>query len=141
MAHVGHPAAAGGLQQGQVPGQVAALIGEGVFDRVANPGLGGQVHDPVGAAVAHKGLDRIAVGDVEPGHGETGARLERRRAAGLQRRIIIGVEDVDADDGLAAIQQAMSDMGSDEAGGAGDDDGHDPTSLAPRASRVQYWRR
>ena len=42
----------------------------------------------------------------------------------LQLDAVIIVEIVDADDPLAAREQALADMMTDESGGAGDEDGH-----------------
>jgi len=63
------------------------------------------------------------LGDVHADHREARSSLQPRGARGLQAWIIIVVEDVDADDGLAAIQQPFGHMHPDEAGRTGDDDG------------------
>ncbi len=110
---MGHAVAARGLQHRQVAGQVGALIGERILDRVAHARLGGQVHDPLGAAFADQGLERLRVGDVHPDHGEAGPLFQPPGPRRLQGGVVVVVEGVDPD-ALAAVQQAMGDVGSDE---------------------------
>ena len=59
-----------------------------------------------------------------------GAPVETGGAGGLKGRVVIVVEDVDADHRLAAIEQSLGHVHADETGGAGDDDR--PLAHAPR---------
>jgi hypothetical protein len=63
-------AVAASLQHRQMAGQIAALIGERIVDRVANPGLGGQMHDPLGTRRLHQLQQGLVLGDVHPDHRE-----------------------------------------------------------------------
>ena len=113
-----------GLEHAQMAGQIGLLVGKGVLNRIANSGLGGQVDNPLGAAVAHQGRQGLGVGDVHSDHAKIGAGFQPGRAGGLERRIVIGVEVVDADDGFASIQQALDGVHTDEAGGPCHNHGH-----------------
>jgi hypothetical protein len=111
-----------GFQDRQVAGQVGALVGERVVDRVAHAGLGGQVDDALGAAGADQLHHRRVVGDVQADHGEARPAVETGGAGGLEGRVVVVVEDVDADHRLAAVEQALGHVHADETRGAGDDD-------------------
>ena len=57
---------------------------------------------------------------------------KRRDAIALELRIVVVVEVVEADDGVATRLQRAADVGTDESGGAGDEDGHgSPDALPP----------
>ena len=66
----------------------------------------------------------LAVGDVGLEEGETLVLAQRLQPGELQDRVVIVAEIVDADHRLAARQQGARDVAADEAGGAGDEDGH-----------------
>ena len=119
---MGHVIVPRGLQHRQMAGQVGPLIGEGVLQRISHPRLGGQVHDPPHARVRDQGAHLLVVGDVGAHHAKAVAPLEPRGAGRLQARVVIVVEDIDADHRLAPIQQAFGDVHADEAGRAGDQD-------------------
>ena len=51
-------------------------------------------------------------------------RLQPGKARLLEGGVVVVVQVVEADDFVAAIKQAMSDVRTDEAGGAGDERGH-----------------
>jgi hypothetical protein len=53
--------------------------------------------------------------------GEAVASLELGEAGAFQLWIIIGIQIVEADDDLAAVEQPPDDTESDESGGAGDE--------------------
>ena len=69
-------------------------------------------------------LDRRAIADVGAPEAEAALARQLRQPRLLQRDIIVVVEVVDADHGLAARQQRPTDMRADEAGGAGQEDRH-----------------
>ena len=114
-----------GLQHRQVTGEVRALIGEWVFNRVANPRLGGQVHHATRAGLAHQLTEAGGLGDVQPNHGEVRVSRQAISPRGLQGRVIVVVEDIDPHHPLATGQQPFGYMHSNKAGRAGDDEGHD----------------
>ena len=87
--------------------------------------LGGQMDDPVDVRVGREGgLHRIAVGDIELREGKALDGLQRRAPRLLERRVVVGIEVVEAEHPLAAGEQGLGDVRADEAGCAGDDDGH-----------------
>src|SRR5690606_24183516 len=92
--------------------------------RIADARLRRQVHHPR-RLVGGKGLlHRLAVRQVG---GDVGiARLvqQPRQARLLQAGVVVLVEVVNADDLVAALEQPQSHVGSDEAGGAGDENLH-----------------
>ena len=113
-----------GLEHVEEAGEVGLAVGLRVLDGVAHPGLGGQVDDAVEALAREKRVQPGTVGDVEPLEREARLRPQARQARFLQRRLVIGIEVVDAHDRVAARQQPLGDVHSDEAGGAGDQDFH-----------------
>ena len=54
---------------------------------------------------------------------------ELRQAGLLQAGIVIAVQVVDADDGVAALEQSEAGVEADEAGGAGDQEFHGCATL------------
>ena len=131
------------LQHRQMPGDIGALVGEGVLQRVAHPRLGGEMHNPVRAALAHQGGEGLRVGDVHPHHFEGGMGGEPRRARRLQADLVVVVEVVDADHGLAALQQTLGHKTADEAGRARNDNGQRSMTVMDRRllRRRLYWAR
>src|SRR5690606_539840 len=108
------------------------------------PGLGGEVDDPAWPVAGEDGLEPRSVGDVDPRLDEAGASGEAREPRLLQGRVIITVHDVEADHGFAARQQRLGRVISDEAGRAGDENGHVPgPSARPPQRRTAFhsrWR-
>ena len=72
---------AAGLQHRQVAGKVGALVGEGVVDRVADAGLGGEVDDPLAPGVRTRAAIGLGVGDIGADHAESRARRPAARRA------------------------------------------------------------
>ena len=114
------------------------LVGEGVLDGVADPGLGREMDDAVGPGVAHQPLHQGRVGDVGADHAEALTALEPGGPGMLQRHLIVVVEDVDADDLFAPVQQALGHVHADEAGCAGDQNRHSLVSPARPSGRRWY---
>jgi len=75
--------------------------------------------DPLDAMVLHQRLDVIGIGHVHPHEAETVQRLEIGQPGGLERRIIIIVQIVDADHAFPAFNQPRRNGMTDEPGGAG----------------------
>ncbi len=126
---------AAGLQHREVPLQIRVLVGERVLDRVAHPGLGGQMHHPPGGGVSHQRRKGLGVGHVKALQAEARMVHEGLEAGLLQRRIVIGVEVVDAYDLLAPLEQPQGDEPTDESGCAGDDDQGRLTAPSPPSPR------
>ena len=80
---------------------------------------------PFGARGADQFGHGLGVGDISAHHAEARIRRQPPRPQLFQRDVVIGVEVVHADDGLAALQQALRHVHADEAGRSGDNDGHE----------------
>jgi hypothetical protein len=104
--------------------QVALDVGAGVRERVAHPGLGGQVDHPAGAHLGEEPRHGGAVGEVDALVAVARVPREARQARLLEGDVVVVVDHVEADDGLAPLEQALGDVVADEAGGAGDEVGH-----------------
>ena len=121
------PAVAGELEQVEMADQVGPDIGVRIVERVADARLRGEMDDaveferrssaPLSAASSAKSTSSKR--EASP------CRAQSRRPVPLQRGRVIIVEIVDADDAVAAAEQARGDMIADEAGGAGDEQGHE----------------
>ena len=86
---------------------------------MAHARLRRQVRD--GAGVLHGVRDRAGLGDV--GLNETKRRMrELLQPRRLQRRVVVVVEIVEANDRPALGEQGLGDMKADKTGGAGDQD-------------------
>ncbi|MNC44026.1 hypothetical protein D3C75_929190 [compost metagenome] len=116
-----HRAAA--LEDAEEADDVGIDIGLGRFETVADPGLGGEVDDAARLVFGEQGGDALAVGQVERVMAIVRMFLQQGQTSLLQRRVVIGVEVVQADDRLAALQQPPGGVEADEAGRAGDEDG------------------
>ena len=114
---------AAGFEQRQMALQIGLLIGEGVVDTVAHPGLRREMDDPLDAAVPDQRLDVIGVRDVHFDEAETLQVLKIGEPGMLQRRIIIIVQIVDPDHRFAARDQPRRNRMADETGGTGHENG------------------
>ena len=113
------------LQHGHVADQVGPHIGERMIQRIAHPRLRRQVnHVPQTADPCHFAQHAVVVGDVQPVEAEAGLFGQPRQPRLLERNVVIVVEVVDADDLFAARKQRLSDVITDEAGGAGHEEAH-----------------
>ena len=109
---------AAAFQDVQEAGDIAGDVDVGVFGGVADAGLGGKMHDPLGLVLGEGGLDRSAIGEISGDMGVAGQRQQPIQPRLFQSRVVIVVEVVEADDLLAAGQQDLGNVGADEAGSA-----------------------
>src|SRR5438093_6402687 len=118
---------------------VGVDVGVGVFHRVAHAGLRREMHDALWFVLAEKVLDGIGIADVSMDERE-GARLSKLvEPRFLEPRVVIRIEVVDADDGLAAVEQPLRSVKANEAGRAGDEDQNvHMLSCAPRWPSM-FW--
>lgn len=114
---------AAALEDIEEAGDVAVDVGVGVDEGVADAGLGGQVDDGAETVFGEEVGHAASIGKVEADEGEAGAALELGEAGVFEGGVVVVVEVVEADDGVAAVEQAGSGVEADEAGGAGDQDG------------------
>src|SRR6185369_2726253 len=102
-------------------------------------GLGGEVDDAVGAGfLLEQRRERAGRRDVHLDEAERAAAEPRELSEPrlLERGIVVVVDVVDADDRLAAREKRAGHMHADEAGGAGDDEGH---GARGRDSKNEGW--
>ena len=111
------------FQNVEMPRNVRMDIGCGIFERIAHPGLGTQMDDPVNRLVGKRMGQRIGVGkiDIDKLICIGMLRLKACDARALQVERIIGREIVDSNYPLAAFQQSVSDVHSDKASRTGDE--------------------
>ena len=112
------------LQHVQGADDVGVDVGMRVFHPVANPGLSGEVNDPLWTPLGEQLLHTSTVGEVQFVEGEALAPLKLGEAGMLQLYVVIGIEIVEADNLIAAVEQRLCGMVTDEAGGAGDQHTH-----------------
>ena len=120
-----------GLQDIVEPDHVALDVSIRVFDAIADTSLSGQVHDDIEVFFLEDVIDEGLVGEVAldehvgmPFDG-IDLLLDLAQAVLLERRIIVVIEVVEADDAerLLALQEAQDEVGAYETGGAGNKDG------------------
>ena len=115
------PVAARGLEQSEGAHHIGLDEGIGPVDRAVDMALGGKVHDGPHAMLGEEAFDQGLVGNVAV-H-EVVARIAFERAQILQVARV--GEAVQVDDGLVVIAQPVqNEVAADEAGTAGDKQGH-----------------
>ena len=77
-----------------------------------------------------------AVGEIQLVEGEAGGALKLGQPRLLQLNVVVGIEIIEADDLIAAVEQRLSGMVTDEPGRAGDQDTHASHSLRLVQTRV-----
>ena len=105
-------------------GDVALHVHVGILDRVAHPRLGGQVHHALEFLAGKHRLHGGAVGNVDLREAkaiESGQNLQSRR---FQRRVVVAVEVVDADDLVTQGEQRLRGVKPDEPRRARDEQFH-----------------
>ena len=103
-----------------------------IKERVAHAGLSGEVHDMSETVRREQVRDRGAIGEIALHELEAGVDGKLGEPRLFQRRVVVGVEIVDSDDGAAVGEQALGNMIADEPGDSGDEDRpHDACFLEP----------
>lgn len=87
---------------------VAVDVGQRVFNGVAYPCLGGEVHHALRLVLCETVLHGLPVGQVDAQVGVVGVVGVTRQLRFLDGRIVIVVVVVDADDGVATVQKAKN---------------------------------
>src|ERR1700731_4821269 len=118
MSRLGVPTA---FQDIEEAGEVCVRVGVRIDQRVAHARLGGEMDHVLEAVLREQLRHPGAVGEVELDEmeGRIFAKLVEPRL--LERRVIIGVEVVEAYDRAAGSQQPARHVEADETGGAGDE--------------------
>jgi hypothetical protein len=100
--------------------QVAVDIGMRVLQRIAHAGLGCQVDHPVETLLQRTALHGRPVGNVDLHEAEVLVRLQARQPVALELHVVVVVQVVESDNGVAAGQQAQGRGAADETGCTGD---------------------
>ena len=119
------------LQDVVEPDHIALDVRIRVLNAIPDPGLRREVHDDIEVVLREEPVDERLVGKVALDElvgmlqGGRGLLLDLAQAVLLERRIIVIVQVVEPDDAerLLAIQEPQDEVRSDEAGGAGDEEG------------------
>ena len=109
--------------------QVGLDVGGRVLDRIAHPSLGRQVHHLLRLVRSEGRLHRASILQIGLDQLEGSARslccgLQLCQPRPLQGRVVVGVEVVEPQHRRAPLQQPLAQVVADEAGGAGDENGH-----------------
>ncbi len=116
--------------------QVAVGVRVRVLDRVAHARLRREVDDPLDVALCKEVFHARAVGQVEFLEAESVLFAKPCEPGLLQRRIVVGIQVVEADDLVAAREQESGDVVADEACRTRDQHFHQSRpSDCPRSSR------
>jgi len=119
------------LQDVVEPDQIALDVRIRVLDAVPDPRLRREVYDDIELVLREESVDEGLVGKVALDElvgvprGFCGLFLDFAQAVLLERRIVVVVQVVKADDAerLLGIQEPQHEVGAYEAGGAGDEEG------------------
>ena len=103
--------------------EIAFLIGKGVFQRIPDACLGGQVTNFPDGVVPEYLFKTRKILDIVPIKGEAPAALQLIQAGPLEGDIIVIVQIIDTNDLCTLVQEGFGEMKSDETGGAGDKGG------------------
>lgn len=99
--------------------QVRRRIGEWIFERVANPGLGPEADDPVEVGSRQRRFDGTGIAEIQFVHAKGIAEpRESGDAVALERDRVVIVKIVEDDDFLTALEQAFGGRRADEPGTA-----------------------
>ena len=120
-----------GLQNVVKADDVAFHVHIGIGDGIADTGLGRQIHHHVEAVFLKAGIDAFPVGNAAPDKGPGGGRMGCRflfhflQSPLLDGYVVIVVDIVKAHNLylFQGLQQFQHQIGADEAGGTGDQDG------------------
>ena len=108
----------------EMAGDIGVDAFEGVIEGMAHAGLRREMDHTPDVWTAERGLERAAFGEVDPVEGESGMAFEPAEPGLLQAGAVIVADIVDPDHPLAAPEKAKRRVAADEAGDAGDEDGH-----------------
>jgi hypothetical protein len=103
-------------------GKIGVDIGLRILQRISDAGLGCEMDHDREPVLREQLLDRHAIGQIQPLEAEPRTIVENIQPGLLQRRIIIAVKIIQADDAPPRFEQSLRDMESDEAGGPGHQD-------------------
>ena len=109
--------------------EIGANIGARLDQRIAHARLRRQVHDAIDVAMLCCQLRKCAtLGDVQTLEAEARRFPQLGEARFLEPHVVIGAQIVDAQHALAGARERSRHVKSDEAGSAGDENGHEPVA-------------
>ena len=104
-----------------------------IRDRVANARLRSKMHHAFETMLRENRFHRRAISDVHAEEGEVRLRDEFHKTRFFDARVVVIVDVVESDNGLAAGEQTLRDVRADETCCAGDKDRHGVASLRDQA--------
>src|SRR5579862_5051376 len=113
---------AASLEHIQEPLDIRIRIGMRIFQRIADACLRGEMDDDGEAVLGKQRLRCFAIGEIGLHEMELRLSIQDIEARLFQRRIVIIVDAVEADDLLAKRKQSLRNVKADETGSAGDED-------------------
>ena len=100
-------------------GEIGVHIGKGIGERIADAGLRREVDDTGKAVLLEQARYAVAIGKVELHKAQAIGFCELRAAGFFQRRVVIGIHVVEADDIAAIAQQTLRNVKADKTGSSG----------------------
>jgi len=125
-----HAVVAAAFQQVGKAHQVGIHIGHGIDEAVAHAGLGRHVDDMGELFGREQGAHGFAFGHVLQHEAETGTAFQLSQTVFLELDVVVVVEVVQANHGVALGQQTVTEMIADEARGSGNENMHAVLLLA-----------
>ena len=110
------------FENGRETRQVSIHIGEWIDERISNARLCREVNDIWKAVLLEQCRDPFAIGEVKFDKLKSIGFREFRTAGFLQRRIVVGIHIIEADNIAAIAQETLCDVETDEACGSGHED-------------------
>ena len=125
------------LKHVEMPDEVRLCVGFRIGEAVADAGLRAEMHDPVEVGGSSQFFQRACVREVELIEAEAIAEIGAQpiEPGALQRRIVIIVEIIDADDLLAPRQKRASGRRANEASHPRDENRHASDLAGAKAVR------
>jgi len=93
---------------------VAVDVGVGVFDGVADAGLGGHVEDDIKEMVLEERVYPVAILNVQFGEGEVFVLFEDPKPGLFEFHVVVIVQVVDAHNGLAIFEEPLREVKADK---------------------------
>ena len=99
--------------------EVTVHVGMGVRNRIADPGLGGEIDDDLGLLVFKQGFHGPAVGELRPDKAEVLLLFQDGQAGLFEGDVVVVVQVVQADHVPAVLEQPPGKVKADEPCGPG----------------------
>lgn len=90
--------------------EVAADVRLRVRKRIADAGLGGQMHDGVEPLRLEQRGQRLGTGQIQPAEAKTSMVGQNRQPVVLQPDVVVLIQVVEPDDLIAPVEQPLADV-------------------------------